>query len=165
MLTVTERVVKILIVLNVLYGAAILVLLLAGIIAPGVVFAALTRRHADDASVLSMRLLMIAGFSAVPVMHVILVRLRAMLETVRARDPFIVENARRLDTIAIAVAVLEIIHLVVGGIVRGDALVSNGIHIDWSFSLTPWIAVLLLLVLARVFAQGAQMRADLEGTV
>ena len=29
----------------------------------------------------------------------------------------------------------------------------------------PWIAVLLLFVLARVFAQGARMREDIEGTV
>ena len=40
-----------------------------------------------------------------------------------------------------------------------------GIHIDWSFSFTPWVAVLLLFVLARVFEHGARMRADLEGTV
>lgn len=39
------------------------------------------------------------------------------------------------------------------------------IDIDWTFSFTPWIAVLLLFVLARVFAHGAQMREDLEGTV
>lgn len=39
------------------------------------------------------------------------------------------------------------------------------IDIDWTFSFTPWIAVLLLFVLARVFAHGARMREDLEGTV
>jgi hypothetical protein len=33
------------------------------------------------------------------------------------------------------------------------------------FSFTPWLAVLLLFVLAGVFAQGARMRTDLEGTV
>jgi len=33
------------------------------------------------------------------------------------------------------------------------------------FSFAPWLAVLLLFVLARVFAEGARMRADLEGTV
>jgi hypothetical protein len=37
--------------------------------------------------------------------------------------------------------------------------------IDWSFSPTRWVAVLLLFVLARVFEQGAQMREELEGTV
>ena len=33
------------------------------------------------------------------------------------------------------------------------------------FSFAPWLAVLLLFVLSGVFAQGARMRADLEGTV
>ena len=36
---------------------------------------------------------------------------------------------------------------------------------DWSFSLTPWLAVVLLFVLARVFDEGTRMRDDLEGTV
>jgi hypothetical protein len=36
---------------------------------------------------------------------------------------------------------------------------------NWTFSVTRWIAVLLLFVLARVFEQGARMREDLEGTV
>jgi hypothetical protein len=34
-----------------------------------------------------------------------------------------------------------------------------------SFSFAPWLAVLLLFVLARVFAEGTRMRGDLEGTV
>jgi hypothetical protein len=34
-----------------------------------------------------------------------------------------------------------------------------------AFSFTPWLSVLLLFVLAGVFAHGARMRADLEGTV
>jgi hypothetical protein len=33
------------------------------------------------------------------------------------------------------------------------------------FSVVPWLAILLLFVLAGVFARGARMRADLEGTV
>jgi hypothetical protein len=33
------------------------------------------------------------------------------------------------------------------------------------FTFTPWLAVLMLFVLSGVFAQGARMRADLEGTV
>ena len=33
------------------------------------------------------------------------------------------------------------------------------------FAFAPWLAVLLLFVLSGVFAQGARMRADLEGTV
>jgi hypothetical protein len=39
------------------------------------------------------------------------------------------------------------------------------LELDWSFSFAPWLAVLLLFVLARVFEHGAWMRSELEGTV
>jgi hypothetical protein len=42
---------------------------------------------------------------------------------------------------------------------------SAPLDINWSFSLTRWIAVLLLFVLARVFEQGARMREELAGTI
>ena len=44
-------------------------------------------------------------------------------------------------------------------------IVGQQLDINWSFSFTPWLAVLLLFVLAQVFDRGARMRADLEGTV
>ena len=166
-LTVAERVLKGLTVLNVVYGTGILLLLVASLAVPAPLFAALTRKPADaaGAAIRGMRLMMIVGLAAVPVAHVILARLRAMLLTVRAGDPFVVENAQRLNAIAIAVLALELLHLVVGAIAKSDAFTAVGIHIDWSFSFTPWVAVLLLFVLARVFEHGARMRADLEGTV
>lgn len=164
-LTITERVLKGLRVLNVLYGIGILLLLIASLIKPEPLFAALAGKPAAGNAIRGMRYMMIVGIAAVPVAHVILSRLGAMLMTVRAGDPFVVENARRLDAIAIALLALELLHLVVGAIAKSDAFVTLGIHIDWSFSFTPWIAVLLLFVLARVFEQGARMRADLEGMV
>jgi hypothetical protein len=36
---------------------------------------------------------------------------------------------------------------------------------DWDPSLSGWVAVLLLFVLARVFEEGARIRADLEAVV
>jgi hypothetical protein len=41
----------------------------------------------------------------------------------------------------------------------------NPLHLDAGFSITGWLAVLLTFVLARVFAEGARMRDELEGTV
>ena len=58
-----------------------------------------------------------------------------------------------------------LLHLLVGAIAAGSASSPQPLDIDRSFSVTPWIAVLLLFVLARVFDHGARMRADLEGTV
>jgi hypothetical protein len=52
------------------------------------------------------------------------------------------------------------------GVIANAASTSGlTLDIDWTFSFTPWVAVVLLFVLARVFEQGALMRADLEGTV
>jgi hypothetical protein len=166
-LTLAERVLKGLTVLNVLYGTGILALLIASLAAPGPLFEALAGKPAGvaAAAIRGMRLMMMVGLAAVPVAHVILAGLRAMLLTVRAGDPFVMENARRLNAIATAVLALELLHLAVGVIAKGHAFAALGIHIDWSFSFTPWVAVLLLFVLARVFEHGACMRADLEGTV
>jgi hypothetical protein len=66
-----------------------------------------------------------------------------------------------LDGIAWRVASLEVLRMVVAGIA---AAVWEPGRID-TFSITPWLAVLLLFVLAGVFSHGARMREDLEGTV
>jgi hypothetical protein len=163
----TERVLKGLTVLNVMYGVGILALLIASLVVPGPLVRGLAGKPPDvaGAAIRGMRLMMLIGVVAAPVTHVILARLLAMLATVRAGDPFVAENARRLNAIAVAVLAMEVLHLVVGAIAKGDAFAALGIHIDWSFSFTPWVAVLLLFVLARVFEHGADMRADLEGTV
>lgn len=164
-LLVAARVLRALTALNVLYGTGILLLLIASMVAPNPVFMGLLGKPAEGAAVGGMRLLMLFGFAAVPVTHMLLVRLRAMVATVVDGDPFVLDNARRLNQIAFAVLALELLHLAIGAIVKSDAFVALGVHIDWSASLTPWLAVLLLFVLALVFEHGARMRADLEGTV
>jgi hypothetical protein len=54
---------------------------------------------------------------------------------------------------------------VIGAI--GDAISNPAypLDIDAGFSINGWLAVLLTFLLARVFAEGARMRDDLEGTV
>jgi hypothetical protein len=56
-------------------------------------------------------------------------------------------------------------HFTVGAIVEGVSTTAAPLDISSGFSLTGWLTVLLLFVLARVFEQGARMREDLEGTV
>lgn len=168
-LTITERVLKGLTVLNLVYGTGILALLIASFAMPGLLYRGLAGGDlsgADAGAVINaMRLMMVVGLAAVPVAHVILGRLRAMVLTVRDGDPFVVENARRLNAIALALLAMEVLHLIVGAIAKSEPFESRGIHVDWNFSFTPWVAVLLLMVLARVFEHGARMRADLTGTV
>ena len=110
---------------------------------------------------LGLRAIVVVGLAGAAIVHTILRRLLAIIDTVRNGDPFIDDNARRLNAIAWSVAALEGLRLVVAAIA---AVVWEAGKID-AFSLAPWLAVLLLFVLAGVFAQGTQMRADLEGTV
>jgi len=108
-----------------------------------------------------LRGIIVAGLLGAAIVHTILRRLLAIVDTVRIGDPFILDNARRLDAIAWSLAALEGLRLVVAAIA---ATVWEAGRID-AFSFAPWLAVLLLFVLAGVFAHGARMRADLEGTV
>ena len=166
-LSLSWRILRALVVLNVVYGLAILALLVASLVAEGPMVAALGVRPAEGRDVLvrGMRMIMVVGIASVPMAHIILTRLRAIVYTVRAVDPFVMDNAARLQTIAWSVLALELLHLLVGAIAATSASSAQPLDVNWSFSVTPWIAVLLLFVLARVFEHGARMRADLEGTI
>jgi hypothetical protein len=166
-LTLTRRILRGLIVLNLLVGFLILALLVASLVAGGPVLGALgVRRGGGEASlILGMRLIMVLGIGAVPLTHLVLRRLLDVVDTVRAGDPFTAGNAARLRTIAWAVLGLELMHLGVGAVAAGASNAAQPLDIGWSFSFTRWLAVLLLFVLAGVFEHGARMRDDLEGTV
>ena len=152
--------------LNVLFGFLILALFVASVIWGGPVMRALGVRPAADSAalILGMRAIMCLGILAVPIAHIVYTRLLAVVETVKTGDPFVVENAVRLQTIAWAVVGLEILHVAVAIIARASAGTQK-LGIAWSFSVTRMLAILLLFVLARVFAEGARMRDELAATV
>jgi hypothetical protein len=166
-LVVSRRVLRALIILNMVMGFCILMLLIASLIAEGPVMRALGVRPTagSETLILGMRLIMVVGICAVPVAQIVLTRLKAIVDTVTVGDPFVAENAARLQTIAWAVLVLEILHLIVGAIAATASSEAHPLDIDWNFSVTRWLAVLLCFVLARVFEHGTRMREDLEGTV
>jgi hypothetical protein len=166
-LPAARRLLTALLYVNWLYGLGILGLLFASLVAPGFLFEALGVRPAAGRAALElgMRMIMVIGIASVPVAYVILFRLRAIVDTVRDGDPFVAANARRLQTIAWAYLALELLHIAVGIVAASSSSEAQPLDIHWRFSVTPWVAVLLLFVLARVFDHGARMRADLEGTV
>lgn len=166
-LALSRRVLRALTALNLLMGFLIMALLIATFVAEGWVMPALGAGPpgANPRLYLGMRLIAVLGIAAVPVVHLILTRLLAIVETVGAGDPFIMANAARLQLIAWAVLGLEVVHVVVGLIAAEVATTAAPLDIDRGFSLTRWLVVLLLFVLARVFEQGAGMRDELEGTV
>jgi len=166
-LALSRRVLRVVINLNLLMGVLILALLVASLVAEGPVMAALGAKpaNADSKLFLGMRLIMLIGIGAVPLAHIVLTRLLAIVETVRHGDPFVTVNAERLETIAWMVLGLELLHFAVGAIAASVSTEAHPLDIDWNFSVTRWLAVLLLFVLARVFEQGARMRDELEGMV
>ena len=97
--------------------------------------------------------------------YLVLKRLLAMVETVRAGDPFVAANAYRLNAIAWLMVVLQLISIVIGAIGKAISTPEHPFHLDAGFSLNSWLAIILTFVLARVFAEGTLMREDLEGTV
>jgi hypothetical protein len=162
-LAVARPVIQGLMVLNVLYAVAIAALLVFSFFIDGWPQRPLgfDLTHAHPMAGTGLRAIVVIGIACAGIVHTILRRLRAIVDSVRVGDPFILENARHLEAIAWRVAAIEVARLVVASIA---AAVWEPGKVD-AFSFAPWLAVLLLFVLAGVFAHGAKMRADLEGTV
>jgi hypothetical protein len=166
-LPIAHVVLRILIVLNWLFGAAILTLLIATIVAGQRTFTALGILPSPEVRpiVMGLRAIAVLGLVAIPLNNAVLRRLLAIVETVRSGDPFVAANAHRLQSIAWVLLALQFLSLVIGGIGKAISTPSHPLHLDAGFSTSGWLAVLLTFVLARVFAYGALMREDLEGTV
>jgi len=118
-----------------------------------------------DRLILGMRAIAALGLVGIPLNYVLLKRLLAIVETVRAGDPFVAANAMRLQAIAWTLLALQVLGLAIGAIARAVSTPAHPLHLNAGFSISGWLAVLLTFLLARVFAEGALMREDLEGTV
>lgn len=164
-LATTRIVVRVLIVLNLGLGVGIFALFVASLVARDALFAALGADITNVRLIYGGRLIMVIGMGSTPLTHILLTRLLAIVETVRRGDPFVAGNAARLQTTAWALLGLELLHLAVGAVAVAASSPSQPLDLDWNFSVSGWLAVLLLFVLARVFDHGTRMRDDLEGTV
>jgi DUF2975 family protein len=165
-LPIAYALLRILIVVNWLMGAAILALL---VVMPNEqwIMSAFKLSPSPEAErlVMGLRVIAVLGLVAIPLNYAVLKRLLAMVETVRAGDPFVAANADRLQAIAWTLLALNLLSLVIGAIAKTVSSAAHPLHIDAGFSISGWLAVLLMFLLARVFAEGTLMREDLEGTV
>ena len=166
-LPIAYVVLRILIVLNWFFGACILALLVFTFInEPWTMKALGVTGYPDAQKVMNgMRIVAALGVAAIPLNHAILKRLLAMVETVRAGDPFVAANAYRLNAIAWVLLALQLISLAIAAIAKVISTPEHPFELDAGFSVNGWLAVILSFVLARVFAEGTLMREDLEGTV
>ena len=156
---------RILVVLNWLMAAAILALLFALPNEQWIMRAFdLSPSPEAERLVMALRAVALLGLAATPLNYLVLKRLLAIVDTVRAGDPFVAANANRLQAIAWALFALQLLSIVIGAIGRAVSTPAHPVHLDAGFSINGWLAVLLTFLLARVFAEGTHMREDLEGT-
>jgi Na+-transporting methylmalonyl-CoA/oxaloacetate decarboxylase gamma subunit len=165
-LPVAYAVLRILIVVNWLMGAAILALL---VVMPNEqwIMAAFKISPSPDAErlIMGLRAVAVLGLIGIPLNYAVLNKLLAIVLTVRAGDPFVAANAHRLQAIAWALLALQLLSVVIGAIGKAVSSPAHPVHLDAGFSISGWLAVILTFLLARVFAAGTLMRDDLEGTV
>lgn len=165
-LPVARRFIQLLIAINILAGVGILALLFVSYTVPN---------WADMLGVkpgvgveelkTGMRLIAFLGLLSIPLNHVFFTTLLSIVDTVRAGDPFVMTNATRLKAIAWVTLAMQCIHLAIGVVAKVSDAIAKQLDLNWQFEVTPWLVILLLFVLAKVFEHGARMRADLEGTV
>ena len=165
-LPIAYVVLRILIVANWLMGAAILATL---VVMPTQqwIMAAFKLSPSPDADqlILGLRVIAVVVLLGIPLNYAVLKRLLAIVLTVRAGDPFVAANAYRLQAIAWALLALQLLSAVIGAIAKAVSSPAHPVHLDGGFSINGWLAVILIFLLARVFADGTHMREDLEGTV
>ena len=96
---------------------------------------------------------------------VIVGRLRRIFRTLIAGDPFQPDNVRRLRVIGGALAALELGRYAVAGLLRLFVHGPGQFRMGAGLSLTTWFAVLVIVVLAEVFREGARLRGEAELTI
>jgi hypothetical protein len=166
-LRITQASLRVLIVLNWILGALIFALLAATLLAEEWTWRALGvgAVAGHEGIVAGMRTIMVIGIAGVPIAYVLLRELLKIVESVRAGDPFSADNAARLRTIAWALLGIELLRVLVAAIASAVSTREVPLRLDGDVTLSGWLAVLLLFVLAQVFREGTRLRDDLEGTV
>jgi Protein of unknown function (DUF2975) len=158
---------RILIVLNWIYGAIVLAILV-GMFAAGpwtMLALGLAPSTESGSLIMGMRAIAVLGLVSVPLNFAVLKRLLAIVQTVRAGDPFVAANAYHLQVIAWLLLAQQVLSIVIELIADFVSTPAHPLHLDAGFSPSGWLAVILTFVLARVFAEGTLMRENLEGTV
>ena len=167
-LNVSRVSLRILRLLNWIYGALLLAGLIVTFTAAQFVMRAIGGAAlAPDTEPLlrAMRGVLTLGLATIPLHFLMLTRLLQIVESVRAGDPFVAGNAIRIQAIAWTLLCLQVIALAVGAVVKSVSTDARPFRVHAGFSTGAWLAIVLLFVLARVFTEGARMRDDLAATV
>ncbi len=102
------------------------------------------------------------ALGSLAVMIAIVWHLRKLVKTLRAGDPFLPENAVRLRYIWIILAIGEAARTALQPFL---AHVNPAVDVTYDIRPHVWFFILILLVLAQVFKEGARLRAEAKLTV
>lgn len=163
----TLVVLRLLLFLNIAFAIGFLIAAMASVPLHDMLAARVAAKYpsVDTARVVGgVRALLLLGVAAAVPAHVIFSRLVAVIRTVLVGETFASPNARRVREIGwalLAIQLLDVPLLLIVPMFEG-----MGVEVDGSsVSIGGWLSVLVAFVLARVFAEGAALREDLEGTV
>lgn len=120
--------------------------------------------------ILMILALMTIAFGIIAAAFVFFGKLRAIIASVGEGDPFVPENAERLNLMAWLLLGIQVLLIPAMGIGLmfakwADSAGHAEVTIDAGLDLEGILMVIVLFILARVFKHGAAMREDLEGTV
>ena len=119
----------------------------------------------DPRAIWLFRGLLVIGLVAIATAVRFFRELLAIIDTVGQGDPFVPDNADRLERMGW----ISLILVAIGLVMTALAVTLKGMapEVEVSVEISPGILVLtlVLFVLARVFRHGTEMRRDLEGTV
>ncbi|MBA0446031.1 DUF2975 domain-containing protein [Stenotrophomonas maltophilia] len=88
-----------------------------------------------------------------------------LLQSAARERPFTHANAQRLQRMAWLMLAMELLSILIGAYAAWMGPDFTWMEVGGGMSITGLIAVLMLFVLARVFAAGAAMRDDLDGVI
>lgn len=113
---------------------------------------------------------LLAGAVFITAGFVIVGRLRKLFTNFSSGEPFARENAQHLRAIWIAMLALEIARYLLLAlasvlITRFGGDLAERVDLNVSISLSTWASILILIVLAEVFREGARLREDQELTI
>ena len=113
---------------------------------------------------------LLAGLVAVAGGLVIVDRLRKLFESFTSSEPFRKQNADHLRVIWIALLLIELARyalLALTGVLLATFGPPDGqeANFDVHINLSTWVAILILIVLAEVFREGARLREEQDLTI
>lgn len=165
-ITVAQLALRFAIVLNWLWGGAIVVLLVA-MPTTQWIMRSLDLSPSPEARriVVGLHAIAVLSVVAVPLTFSLLRRLLALVATLGSGDPFVAANSSRLRAMARTLLALQCIGTGISAVAYVASTPAHPLRLGSGFSITGWLSVLFTFMLAEVFAEGTRMREDLEGTV